>query len=428
MNRNFTSCHFTGIGGAGMAPLAAIMLERGCKVSGSDPEWNRRCRTLAAAGAVISGSHKAENVPEGSGSCLIYSSAVSADNPELVRAEAAGIPVYRRGEFLAAFADTCLRTAAVSGSHGKTSVTAMLAWCLFRHDPGTGWLIGGEVENFPQSRSGNGDIFVTEVDESDGTHTFIHPALGIVPNIDDDHDWSVGGREQLMENFRSFGRNCGHIIALAGENVQEILGENVQIIDPDAPEYAIIPPNLIGFQRKNAALVIAAAGFFGMQAADVAAALAEFPGVERRLTCRGIAGGMRIIEDYAHHPAEVAASISALRELTGPGGDLTVIFQPHRYARLEKYFDRLAAELSAADKVIIVPVFAAWCETGAAGSAELAAACGEKAEYFPSEDWQKLAEYTVTSTAGKKGVIAVIGAGTIGKLPAFIAEAGKSIN
>ena len=426
MSKEFEICHFTGIGGAGMAPLAAIMLEKGSRVSGSDPEQNKRCEALAGAGATIYTEHKKENVPDNA--FVVYSSAISPDNPELATARERGLTCCRRGEFLARFADTCRRTVAVSGSHGKTSITAMLAWCLSRNFPDTGWLIGGEVAGFPSSRAGNGDIFITEVDESDGTHTFVHPAVGIVPNVDDDHDWSVGGTEQLMANFRTFGNNCGKIIALAGSNVQKIFAGKAQIVDPADSCYDILPDNLIGFQRWNGALVLECARHFGIPDSDVLAALAEFPGVERRLSCRGSAGNAKVIEDYAHHPAEVAASIAALRKMTGPDGKLTVIFQPHRYARLEKYFDRLAAELSGADRVFIVPVFAAWCETGNVGSAQLAAACNGKAEFIDSEDWKYVAEYVISSqTFTENDILAVIGAGTIGKLPAELISCRQNL-
>jgi UDP-N-acetylmuramate--alanine ligase len=304
----------------------------------------------------------------------------------------------------------------------------MLAWVFSRCFPDSGWLIGGEVAGFPSSKAGNGDIFITEVDESDGTHTFIHPAVGIVPNVDDDHDWSVGGTQQLMDNFRTFGRNCQKIFALAGSNTKEIFANRAEIIDPADSSYSMLPVNLVGFQRWNGALVLACTRFFGISDTAAVAALAEFPGVERRLSCRGRAKNALVIEDYAHHPAEVAASIAALRRMTGSKGKLTVVFQPHRYARLEKYFDRLAAELSAADKVFIVPVFAAWCETGSVGSAELAAACGSKAEFIDSEDWDFTAKHILRSVELTSGdILAVIGAGTIGALPESLVRSSADL-
>lgn len=405
--------HFIGIGGAGMAPLAGIMLERGCAVSGSDSEPNRRCEELRSRGAVIYDGHDARRVPDGA--AVVYSSAISRDNPELGRAEELGLEIFRRGEFLAKVADGCRRCVAVSGSHGKTSVTGMLAWCLARHFPGAGWLVGGDIPGFPRSRSGDGDIFVTEVDESDGTHTLVHPFIGLVPNVDDDHDWSVGGAARLEANFRLFGANSSRIIALKHPDIGKYFGSGAAIVDPEAPEFAELPGNLRGFQRLNGALAAACAGEFGISREEVFGDLAEFPGVERRLTPRGLIGSTRVIEDYAHHPAELAASMTALRELAG-GEPLTVVFQPHRYARLEKYFDRLAAELRRADRVILVPVFAAWCESGKVGSAELAGAVGNHAEYFDSEDWGLLARRLADGPAASGGILAVIGAGSVGGL------------
>ena len=214
--------HFIGIGGAGMAPLAAIMLQRGAAVSGSDRERNAKTDRLAAAGATIHIGHRAEQLPPDA-ELVVYSSAVASDNPERREALRRGIPELRRGEFLARLAASYRRTAAVSGSHGKTSVTAMLVHILTRCGRRPGFLIGAAMQDgSPGADAGRGDdLFITEVDESDGTHTLIHPELGIVPNVDDDHSWSVGGEEALHRNFRTFAENCRRLESLGKDSCEE---------------------------------------------------------------------------------------------------------------------------------------------------------------------------------------------------------------
>jgi len=408
--------HFIGIGGAGMAPLARIALERGHLVSGSDNESNRKTAELAAAGAKVYCGHRAEQLPPDA-ELVVYSSAVSQANPELAAALARGVRTLRRGAFLAEFANGCARTVAVSGSHGKTSVTAMLGWILFRTRPDAGWLIGGEVHGFPAARAGSGDIFVTEVDESDGTHVLVRPWCGVVPNVDDDHDWSVGGAGQLRENFARFGAQSGQLLYFDEPQARALYRELPQA---SAVSAADLPPSapLAGYMRLNGALARRAALALGLEAAAVDEALCCYPGVERRLTVRGRAGRLTVIEDYAHHPAELAQSISTLRELY-PGRRLEVIFQPHRYARLAKYFDRLAQELRQADSVTVVPVFAAWCETGTVGGAELAQAVGPAARYS-TESWEALGRRLSETPREAETVLAVIGAGDIGELLRYL--------
>ena len=195
--------HFIGIGGAGMAPMAELLLARGVKISGSDLALNEKCRHLEEGGAVIKAGHSSENVPDDAG-MIVFSSAVTEDNPERIRGRELNIPEMRRGEFLAFFLTLYRRVAAVSGSHGKSSITAMLVHILLECGFHPGYMIGAAVPGGKSSDGGEeDDIFVTEADESDATHKLLSPHLGIVPNVDGDHAWSVGGDEALKENFRA---------------------------------------------------------------------------------------------------------------------------------------------------------------------------------------------------------------------------------
>ncbi len=415
--------HFIGIGGAGMAPLAEIMLRRGARVTGSDRETNAKIRRLTESGATVSIGHAPEHLPADT-ELVIRTSAAAETNPEWCKAAELGIPVLRRGEFLAELADQWKRPVAVSGSHGKTSVTAMLVHILLKSGADPAFLIGGAVPGGRSSSSGgsNADLFVTEVDESDGTHTFIHPYLGIVPNVDDDHSWSVGGEAALRENFRTFGRNCRKLIYCASPTADAVFAGHPSAFRLELPPPDAIQGRWAGFQLHNALLALRAAAELGVPESDAWNFLEDFPGVARRLTLHSDSPRLRIIEDYAHHPDELASSLTVLR-LQNPDCHLRVFFQPHRYARLAKYFDRLAAELRRADSVFIAPVFAAWSESGPVGGVELAAASG--GQYLDS-GWEQTVHELLCYTGKKPLLIAVIGAGDIEKvLPYLKAELAK---
>lgn len=403
--------HFVGIGGAGMAPLAEIMLSRGAAVSGSDRELNAKTALLAARGAAVREGHSAGFLPPDAG-LLVYSSAVTPENPERMRAAELGIPQIRRGEFLARLAAQYRRPVAVSGSHGKTSISAMLTHILVHAGRRPGFLIGAAVKGAPSASAGEGDdLFVTEVDESDGTHTLVHPYLGVVPNVEDDHSWSVGGEAQLFANFRRFASQCKHLVYYAGLHTDELFASHPDALRLEYPLPGSFGRRWIGYQAWNAHLAIRAAVLLGVDAAEAEKALESFGGVARRMAARFQSERVTVIEDYAHHPTELASSIGTLRA-GYPGHHLRVVFQPHRYARLRKYLPQLAAELAKADSAIVVPVFAAWCESGPVGGAALAAAAGAGTRYLDAE-WKAIAEAALDYRGTRPLLLAVIGAGDI---------------
>lgn len=403
--------HFVGIGGAGMAPLAEIMLSRGAAVSGSDRELNAKTALLAARGAAVREGHSAGFLPPDAG-LLVYSSAVTPENPERMRAAELGIPQIRRGEFLARLAAQYRRPVAVSGSHGKTSISAMLTHILVHAGRRPGFLIGAAVKGAPSASAGEGDdLFVTEVDESDGTHTLVHPYLGVVPNVEDDHSWSVGGEAQLFANFRRFASQCKHLVYYAGLHTDELFASHPDALRLEYPLPGSFGRRWIGYQAWNAHLAIRAAVLLGVDAVEAEKALESFGGVARRMATRFQSERVTVIEDYAHHPTELASSIGTLRA-GYPGHHLRVVFQPHRYARLRKYLPQLAAELAKADSAFVVPVFAAWCESGPVGGAELAAAAGAGTRYLDAE-WKAIAEAALDYRGTRPLLLAVIGAGDI---------------
>lgn len=405
----FSSVHFIGIGGAGMAPLAAILLERGVAVSGSDRELNAKTARLATAGAKIFAGHDATHLPD-SAELVVYSSAVPPENPERRRAVERGIPQLRRGELLAELAGEYRRVVAISGSHGKTSITAMLVHALRGCGFTPGFLIGAALRNGPSASAGRGgDLFITEVDESDGTHTLVAPFLGIVPNLDDDHAWSVGGEEALHENFRTFARRSRKLLYYGAPLPDRLFGFHPDAIRLERRDDPCGP--WTGFQAWNARLAFHGAELLGVDPEQAERALADFPGVARRLAVRFDSPELVIVEDYAHHPAELASSIATLRR-RWPDRELQLVFQPHRYARLARYLDEFAAELADVDSALVTDVFAAWSETGPVGAADLAAAAGDRVRHL-SGSWKEIAAAALAMPAKRPRLLAVVGAGDI---------------
>jgi UDP-N-acetylmuramate--alanine ligase len=400
--------HFTGIGGAGMAPLAELSLLRGDQVSGSDLSGNAKCTHLTSLGAAVTVGHASENVPDDC-QLLVYSSAVAPDNYERQRAAALGIPQLRRGEYLARFAENFSRCVAVTGSHGKSSITAALSSILLKCGKNPGFMIGAAVKGLPACAPGNGDIFVTEADESDGTHTLLKNFLAVVPNVEDDHAWSVGGKAALENNFRTVAANSEHIIYYASEKCDELFAGH-----RSALRLTQVPENfagLHGFQAVNAYIACQAAIMLGCDPAAAEQAAADYPEVARRMNLIRERDGVTVIEDYAHHPTEVKCSLELLRQKY-PDHHLRVVFQPHRYARLERYFTEFAEVLQLADSCYILPVFAAWSESGKVDGSDLAAACGGA---YLEQNWENTAEI-VKCELPVPAVIALLGAGDCDRL------------
>ena len=419
--------HFVGCAGVGTLPLARIFLENGFRVSGSDLAPTNAMRQLNIP--CFTG-HSAEHLPPDDGAplLLIHSSAAEPDNPEILAAKARRDHIIlRRGSALAAVAGLYRRTVSVSGSHGKTSVSGMLAFLFQEAGLLPGYLVGGFLsapgwaEKNGEAGQGN-DLFITEVDESDGTHTEMYSKIGIVTNVEDDHAWSVGGREQLFENFKTYARKTERLIYVGSAECDRLFADHpsARRLDPDLKKHAaalaLFDPAALKqwgrYQKLNALTALAAAEELGdLTPAEAAAILSRFPGVERRMSVRYQSAEHLLIEDYAHHPTELRASLEALREVY-PGKRLIVIFQPHRYARLERYFYEFAAELKKADKVFITPVFAAWTAGGKVDSSDLADAIGGDTAIAVSGSWAEIAK-AAAGEIRSGDLAAVIGAGDV---------------
>ena len=410
--------HFIGCAGAGTQPLASIFLDLGFPCSGSDLLETERTEQLQARGMKVYRGHAAENLPpEGTPLLVVHTSAARVRNPELEEAHRRGVPVMRRGEALAHLGTLFPHTIAVAGSHGKTSVTSLIAHALKKLGYDPGYLIGGSVTGWNISGTAGGrSVFVTEVDESDSTNALFRAEIAVVTNIEDDHSWSVGGVQALFDSFVTFAKKADQLIYVPGTHTEELFRNLPDSIRVPAELSARTPYPSVwgGFQRQNARTAFAALREFcktTISDEEIASALFTFPGVERRMSMRFDNGTFRLIEDYAHHPTELKASLDALKE-TNPGRRLVVIFQPHRFARLKQYFGEFVEILSQqSDLVLIPPVFAAWTDKSELDSHALAEQIGNKAIALDG-DWCEIARKTVDQIQ-QGDLIAVIGAGDV---------------
>ena len=336
--------HFIGAGGAGMSGLALVCAELGATVTGSDRSDSSYMERLREAGLEPTVGHDAANLPEGAE--VVVSTAIAEDNPELAAARKRGLAVRHRGELLA---ELCAekRLIAVAGTHGKTTTTAMLVWALRALGADPAFFVGGEVPGLGEGSTaanagwGEGEWVVAEADESDASFLRLRPEIAVITNIEMDHHARWGSVAELRAAFAEFAE-----------------GARVAEFDEDSPGPAELSLSVPGrHNRLNARAALAAVDLAGLDAGAAATALAGFPGVRRRLELKGERDGTAVYDDYAHHPTEVRAALSALREL---GTDrLIVVFQPHLYSRTKAFAEQFGAALALADEAVVLDVYPA---------------------------------------------------------------------
>lgn len=355
--------YFSGCGGVGMAALAQIVLDCQVKVSGSDLQDSELLQVLRERSCNIrlyQDSYLPDDID-----LFVYSSAVPSDNPERLSAEQRNVPSLNRGAFLAELASFFPTVIAIAGSHGKTTTSAMLTHIAEKANLQPGFLIGGKVEGRKRSGSaGAGKIFITEVDESDGTQALISANLALILNIDDDHCWSLGGTENLEKCFSDFAQKAEKVFAWKDPETERVLANllNCQFFEfseDAALTNSLLLPGL--HNRYNAAMAIKAASFLGINEKQAIKALEDFKGVDRRFTIhwQNPNENKILLEDYAHHPTELQAVIEAIKE-KWTKQKIYLVFQPHRYERIKRYSKKFAEILSKVDKVWIAAPFAAW--------------------------------------------------------------------
>jgi UDP-N-acetylmuramate--alanine ligase len=383
--------HFVGIGGAGMSGIARIMLAQGVTVSGCDARESRAVTALRARGVDVAIGHDPAHCADVD--TLVVSSAIRGDTPELVEAESLGRRVIPRAAALAAVMGG-QRGVAIAGTHGKTTTTSMLTVALQASGRDPSYAIGGDL-NEPGSNghSGTGDIFVAEADESDRSFLLLAPELAIITNVEADHLDNYGDAEAVVAAFRQFVdriEDRGSVVLGADDpgarsliDVAKARGVRVLtfgqaadadirvddlVLDGGGSRFQVVAGGRrLGavmlrvpgaYNALNAAAAIAAGLQLGLPFADIARGLADFTGARRRFELKGVVAGVRVYDDYAHHPTELRSLLGAAREVAGEGR-LLVVFQPHLYSRTQMFAEEFAAALGNADIAIVMEVYAA---------------------------------------------------------------------
>jgi len=381
--------HFIGIGGIGMSGIAEIMLRLGYTVQGSDARSGANTERLAGLGAKIFIGHEASQI-EGA-SAVVYSSAIKPDNPEMAAARGARIPLVRRAEMLAELM-RAQDSVAVAGAHGKTTTTSMVAAVLDAGGLDPTVVNGGVINAYgANAKVGEGNWIVVEADESDGAFLTLRSTVAVVTNIDREHLDHYGTFEALKKAFQDFIQNVPFwsfaILCTDDPIVQEVVAkvENRRLIsyglNPQASIRAVnLEPGaegtrfdvavagaetltglslpMPGLHNVRNALAATAVGLqLGVAPDDIRTALAGFAGVRRRFTTTGVVGGVRIVDDYGHHPVEIAAVLAAAGAVTK--GKVIAVVQPHRYSRLRDLMADFCRCFNGADTVIVADVYAA---------------------------------------------------------------------
>lgn len=377
--------HFIGIGGAGMSGIAMVLAELGVKVTGSDLKASRYTRHLVEAGIPVHIGHQAANL--GDAALVVISSAIPGGNPELRAAQAAGIPVLRRAEMLARVM-RLRRGIAVAGTHGKTTTSSMISHVLHQAGLDPTFLVGGELNDIGSNAGvGKGEWLVAEADESDGSLLFLRPEVAVVTNVELDHHANYGCLDDVRDVFRRFVAllpTDGLLVLVAGSGGEE-LAEHTQAgvvtvgigageLQADVHEVsdrgsrftvseagevlAEVALRVPGEHNVlNALAALAVLRHAGVPPAEAAPHLASFSGAARRFQELGRCDGVVVVDDYAHHPTEIRATLKAA---TSSGhGRVIAVFQPHLFSRTRYLQREFGAALTLADQAIVTDIFAA---------------------------------------------------------------------
>ena len=388
--------HFVGIGGIGMSGIAEVLHNLGHKVQGSDLSEGANTRRLAELGIRIMIEHRADNV--GSAQVVVVSSAVKKDNPEVLAARARGVPVVRRAEMLGELM-RLKWSIAIGGTHGKTTTTSMVAAMLDSGGLDPTVINGGIINAYgTNARIGEGDWMVVESDESDGSFLRLPATIAIVTNVDPEHLDHYGTFDALRDAFVRFVENIPFygfaVLCVDHPEVQALipriadrrvvtygLGVNADVravnlrLDRGGADFNVLVENRTTNQSRtieglrlpmfgqhnvlNALAAVAVAQEMGLSDDTIRRALASFAGVKRRFTKTGEAHGITVIDDYGHHPVEIAVTLRAARQAYGGTGRVIAVMQPHRYTRLASLKNEFATCFADADAVIVADVYAA---------------------------------------------------------------------
>ena len=446
-----------GIGGIGMSAIADLLLARGYNVSGSDIVVSPVVTRLLASGVRVFKGHAASHI--GETDLVVVSSAIPDNNQELLEAKKRKIPIIGRGALLAELARG-KRTVAVAGSHGKTTTTAMITFVLEAAGLDPTAVIGGVVSAFgSNTKQGQGEFMVVESDESDRSFLCLTPEVAILTNVDDEHLDAYGGIEELEQAFETFVMRVpatGWIVACVDDprliNIVARCPRRAVTYGIDADEASVRADDVeLGptgstcrvtvatdtvageiilslavpgrHNLRNALAAVAAAACLGIEPRVAGEALGCFTGVERRFQCYRAPCGIDVIDDYGHHPTEIAAVFETVR-LSQPRR-LIVLFQPHRFTRISRLIDRFGEVLAQSDLLVLTDVYAASEEAiDGADSPSLAEAVRKhRAITVELADDLDDAVARVARAANPGDVVVVLGAGSVGKLAPRVVEA-----
>ena len=441
--------HFIGIGGAGMSGLARISLSHGITVSGSDAKDSSVVKALQALGATIATVHSASNVD--GADLVVYSTAISTSNPELMRAQELKLSILTRAAVLSILMSES-KSIAVAGTHGKTTTSSMMAVALQACGADPSFAIGGTITaSGSNAHRGTGEIFVAEADESDGSFIEYHPFAAIVTNVEHDHVDFFATLADVAQAFKDFAATINKdgfltycaddegaralastvkTCALISYGVDESCDLRLDSIELEAMgsrARAIWRGKVVGFielqvpghhNLLNAAAVLATGLNLGFPAPELLTGLAVFRGTGRRFELIGTVHGIRVIDDYGHHPTEIDVTLKAARRFAGDGR-LIVIFQPHRYSRTKAFSAQFAKALDVADRAIVLEVYAASEKPIAGVTSRLITGAMNQGEYIPN-----FIEVTdsVIDTAQPQDVIITLGAGDVSSLAPIIVD------
>ena len=426
--------HFIGVGGAGMSVIAELLAAGGARVQGSDAKDSPTLARLRTAGIDVFIGHRAAQVPERA--VVVRSTAVRETNPELAVARARGQVVIHRSEALVRAARG-LDFVAVAGAHGKTTTSAMLAAALVEAGSAPSYAIGGTVLGLGAgARRGSGTTFIAEADESDGSFLNYSPRIAIVTNVEADHLDHYGTVEAFTAAFEQFARRIedgGLLICCADDDGAAALAaaaraDGIRVATygraADADVRVDGDDVLVGERRYRMSLQVAgahnrlnaAAAFvagleLGVPATLMARCLGAFRGTGRRFEQRGQAMRVRVVDDYAHHPTEVAATLATARTQTT--GRVLTLFQPHLFSRTRQFADRFAAALDAADLAVVTDIFAAREEPDPEVTSRLITERMRRGRYVPD---RLQAAREVAAAARPGDLILTMGAGDVTEL------------
>ncbi len=456
MNRvfgGFTHIHFVGIGGIGMSGIAEVLKNMGFVVSGSDIASNSNTERLEAMGVNVFAGHRAENIRNAD--VIVFTSAVAADNPEILAARESRIPVISRGEMLSELM-RLKYAVAVAGSHGKTTTTSMMAEIVKAAGLDPTILIGGRLNSTDNNAAlGKSNIMVAEADESDRSFLMLYPSIAIITNIDHEHMENYKDFDDVKSSFASFANRVPFygccVVCIDNDNVADIIPmiekrlitygikaqADIRAVNISKEGFGVSFDVLRGdtvlgrISLKlpgehvvlNALAATAAALEMSVSFSVIAEALSRFGGVQRRMSKRYEDGSFMVLDDYGHHPTEIATTLKAVREAM-PGRKISVIFQPHRYSRTKNLMGEFAKCFMDADKLFVTDIYAASEEPieGVDSQAlirEIKNYGFRDITYLPM--WEKFFDY-INDLGDGGAVIITFGAGSITKFSYEIAR------